>query len=442
MPYPISSFIAPSSEFVALCQSQITLLTKGLKADWSAVYLTEEIVAGEEAHLIPVVVYPQTDSVWQETRLTILPEVWKWMTVNSSLPLTVLPEDLTKGDIDREFSTSELTAFSAIEQQQMVFPLSFEQGVMGLLVTGRKDRQWNQKELGQIQSIARTLAIARLLDQRQGWYQQQLSQQQVLRHLERDRRDNLLHQLRNPLTALRTFSKLLLKRLLPEDSNQSVVKGILRESDRLQELLEEFEQKREIILPETDAVMLSPEIPVSNSPFLLPGNILSLEAVFVKDILEGLLGSAQAIAQEKDIQFIAEVPAALAPVNANAKALQEVLSNLIDNAFKYTPQGGKVTLSVTLDQSNITQPYQVITVADTGSGIPPQDQPKIFTRHYRGVQSQGEIPGTGLGLAIAKELVEQMQGKIELISPNNLTEKGSFTGTAFRVYLPLHNGFS
>jgi signal transduction histidine kinase len=61
--------------------------------------------------------------------------------------------------------------------------------------------------------------------------------------------------------------------------------------------------------------------------------------------------------------------------------------------------------------------HQAIIVADTGPGIPPEDLQHLFTRHYRGVQAQTEIPGTGLGLAIAQELMHQMQGEIQLFSP-------------------------
>jgi len=69
--------------------------------------------------------------------------------------------------------------------------------LMGLLVTGREDRQWNEGE-SEIEQIAQTLAIARLLDQRREWFEQQLSQQQRLTRVQRDLLDNLLHQIRNP----------------------------------------------------------------------------------------------------------------------------------------------------------------------------------------------------------------------------------------------------
>ncbi|NJK47408.1 HAMP domain-containing histidine kinase [Candidatus Gracilibacteria bacterium] len=447
-------FIPPSSELIALCQSQIALLTQWLKADWSAVYLTEEILEGSDTHLIPIAVYPQTDSMWKSgNRLRILPEVWNRVT--SSMPLLLgssseslnCPPRTAKGDRADEDKQLDLPQSlwkdsSMKEQNQMIFPLMDEDRVMGLLVTRRKDRQWKPKELSQIEKIAKTIELASLLDRRQGWYEQQLNQQARIQRLQRDRLDNLLHQLRNPLTALRTFGKLLLKRFMPDDRNRSVIQGILREGDRLQELLQEFERDLDAAHPDTDSLTLDantlslPEASsVPDSAALLLGNSLSLEAIAVKDILEPLLVSAGAIAQEKAVNLDAKIPSNLPLVQANSRALREVLSNLIDNALKYTPAGGKVQIVAGLERTDKTGTWQGIAVCDTGYGIPPQDLEHLFERHYRGVQARGDIPGTGLGLAIAKELIEQMQGKIDLISPNNLNPNNTFPGTTFIVWL-------
>ncbi|TVQ52136.1 MAG: ATP-binding protein, partial [Spirulina sp. DLM2.Bin59] len=113
----------------------------------------------------------------------------------------------------------------------------------------------------------------------------------------------------------------------------------------------------------------------------------------------------------------------------DAIALQEVLSNLLDNGIKYTPPGGEIRMT---SDSNPT--HAVIKISDTGLGIPPEDQPQIFQRRYRGVQAMGEIPGTGLGLAIAQDLVHQMQGRIELHSP--ITDNPATPGTEFILWLP------
>jgi len=86
------------------------------------------------------------------------------------------------------------------------------------------------------------------------------------------------------------------------------------------------------------------------------------------------------------------------------------VSNLLDNALKYTPSGEDLHPGG-LEQGHL----QGIAISNTGPGIPPEDLEHIFERHYRGVQSSSEIPGTGLGIAI--DLIEQMQGEIQVFSP-------------------------
>ena len=420
-----SNFLSPtaSSEFVALCQSQMALLTQSLGADWSAVYITEGIAQDyAEAKLIPVVVYPQTEAGWQDTQFAMIPEVLN--------QINTFPRLLTAGLTEAELAAPQDGAQSIVQQHQIVLPLIYQEIVMGLLVTRRENRDWQPGELTQIEKIAKTLAIARLLDQRQTWYQQQLGQQHQTRRLERQQLDNLLHQLRNPLTALRTFSKLLLKRLLPEDRNHTVAQSLLRESDRLQELLKQFESEQEPLELESNRLTRSTE------PAALPpaAEKLHLETLAVKDVLEPLLISAEAIASERGINLDAAVPANLPPVRADAVALREVLNNLIDNALKYTPTGGRVTIQAGLQSP--TANWQGIAIQDTGCGIPLPDREHIFERHYRGVQSHSDIPGSGLGLAIAKELTEAMQGTIELISPNERS-RSSMPGTTFIVWLPI-----
>ena len=420
-----SNFLSPtaSSEFVALCQSQMALLAQSLGADWSAIYITEGMTQDyAEAKLIPVAVYPQTKAGWQDTQFVLIPEVLTQINTSPRLP---------SAESKAELATPQAQSQSIVQQHQIVLPLIYQEMVMGLLITRRENRNWQPGELTQIEKIAKTLAIARLLDQRQTWYQQQLEQQHQTRRLERQRLDNLLHQLRNPLTALRTFSKLLLKRLLPEDRNHTVAQSLLRESDRLQELIEQFESEQE-------PVELSNRLTRSTEPAALApaAEKLHLETLAVKDVLEPLLISAEAIAFERGIDLDAAVPAALPPVRADAVALREVLNNLIDNALKYTPTGGRVTIGAGLQSP--TANWQGIVIQDTGCGIPLPDREHIFERHYRGAQSDSDIPGSGLGLAIAKELTEAMQGTIELISPNDRS-RSSMPGTTFIVWLPIAN---
>ncbi|MGA2915180.1 MAG: PAS domain-containing sensor histidine kinase [Sedimentisphaerales bacterium] len=104
----------------------------------------------------------------------------------------------------------------------------------------------------------------------------------------------------------------------------------------------------------------------------------------------------------------------------------QVLTNLLSNAIKFTPQGGKVSLEVIRQQKEI-----IITVSDTGMGIPKEDLPKIFERFYRVKRLGKEIQGTGLGLPIVAQIISQHSGRI-------LVESELNKGTTFTVYLPTN----
>jgi signal transduction histidine kinase len=436
-----------SSEFVALCQAQVKVIQK-LGATLSAVYLTEELVEDSEAGLIPVVAYPSPDVVWQEQQqLALLPNE-----TGTGVPVPWLPSAAdTFIPLDGEFEASESTqpqseVNTLLKQRRILLPLMHEGLVMGLLVTERQDRPWNHLERSQIEEIAHTMAIACILDQRRAWFEQQLAQQHQLQEKQNDLFHNLLHQLRNPLTALRTFGKLLLKRLGMSNPNRDIAANILRESDRIQELLQQFDRVLE--LTETHKMPLT--LPSAHPPvetqadrnqakplLLLPGAGLiasTLESLSVTQVLEPLLASARAIATERHLDLQAEISSHLPPVRANAQALREILSNLIDNALKYTPHGGKVYIQVGQERLSPQGRFLGIAVSDSGPGIPPQDIAHLFERGYRGVQAETEIPGTGLGLAIAKELVEQMQGEIQVISPAQHPNAGG-AGVTFVVWL-------
>lgn len=430
MSHQVNQLLFPaSSEFTALCRSQVTNLQEGLNADRGAVYLTKELESGTR-QLIPVVVHPEDSNIWEE-------EIEEGTVVEDD-SIASMPSSPASAEIAPQLTTTESNLLSDRDQSnqhQVVFPLLHENVMMGLLVVARKQAQWSEWEFTQIQRTAGTIALACVLDQRQGLSQQKLHQQQLQQAQQRDHLDDILHQLRNPLTALRTFGKLLLKRLQPEEDSKShsLAENLMRESDRLQQLLQDMGDYLDQMGEE--AVTVEPETKRSlegSSPLksLPSSQALKLEPVPVKDVLTPILESISAIAQDKNITLQTDIPEQLSSVQANPKALQEVCNNILENAVKYTPEGGAIAVSVRQD----TPECQSITIRDNGTGIPPEDQPKIFERHYRGIQSESDIPGTGLGLAIAKEYVEQMEGNLELISPATPPENPT-QGTAFIIRL-------
>jgi signal transduction histidine kinase len=492
-----------SSEFIALCRVQLRLLADGLGATLSIVYITKELDSGGESKLLPVAIYPETDAARSETiqiaarsdlanpdHMTAQADAMSTMTesipcsaqsqpqgLNSSVTaelssLFPYPDRQLTSDRDRQITTlvppkpAERNAedVSASNRHQILLPLVSEGTILGLLMTTRETQPWNVAEEAEIQNIAQTIALAGILDRRQNWLARELKQQQQLQLQQQDLMHNLLHQLRNPLTAIRTFGKLLIKRLHLEDRNHSVANSIVRESDRLQELLTHLETAIDIPVISGNSDRLKPlpagrDEPISRSAnLLLPDAAFRIESCQLADVLDPLIDSAEAIAQERNLSFYTHIPHDLPFVQAHPAALREVLSNLIDNALKYTPSGGEIDLDVELVNTSLVgvgsvlvsnersdnkqrsiqpdlerQAHLQICIRDTGVGIPPQDLERLFTRHYRGVQAQGSIAGTGLGLAIAKELVTHMDGKLDVTSP----PPGSDRGTEFMLWLQL-----
>ena len=446
---------------MALCHAQLRLLAEGLGATVSIVYITEELEGGGESKLLPVVVYPETEVVWSEM-----------MTQIADRTLTSPPVG-TNSSIDSDrfptYSTSQLVSTATTQittlappkpaelspdpsnRHQILLPLVSDGTILGLLVTTRETTPWNSTEQTEIQHIAQTIAFAGILDRKQIWLARELKHQQKLQSQQQDLLHNLLHQLRNPLTAIRTFGKLLIKRLNLEDPHRGFANSIVRESDRIQELLQHLETAIDIpAISTTSHDRLKPlpageDIATQSANLLLPDATFRIESCQLTDVLDPLIISAEAISQERNLSLYTHIPRNLPLVQAHPAALREVLSNLIDNALKYTPAGGEVDVDVEVvnilqeplnTDSNIVLPDRSrlqICIRDTGLGIPAQDLDRLFTRHYRGVQAQGSIAGTGLGLAIAKELVTHMHGKIEVTSP----PPGSDCGTEFILWLQL-----
>jgi signal transduction histidine kinase len=389
-----------SSEFVELCQLQLQLLTQTLGASMGILYLAEELGSSPEPRLVPIAAAPETlmrnrfapDAAVAPVSVRFLPEPGGNVATPAGAPATqtVAP------------SPTQLT-----HPDQMVLPLIHDEIVLGVLVTERVDRAWLYQERQQVEQIANTLTLAYILDRRAQWVQQH---QQLQAH-QQDLMDNLLHQFRNPLTALRTFGKLLIKRLRPGDPQRDIATSIVRESDRLQELLLQFEQVMDQTPSEREAGEAQANLALPAAGPLGEAR-LTLSQYDVRDSLQPLLLSAAALAQDNQLSLHTEFPENLPPVQANAAALREVWSNLLDNALKYTPAGGEIHVRVS------ATPQQVmVRISDNGPGIPAQDIPHLFERRYRGVQAQTEIPGTGLGLAIARDLMHQMQGDIQVFSP-------------------------
>ena len=232
-----------------------------------------------------------------------------------------------------------------------------------------------------------------------------------LRKLERIRRDfvaNVSHEFRTPLTAIQGFAETLIAGALDDPQNRGrFLNIILEHARRLARLTEDL-----LRLSQMDADRLEIEI----------------NPVKVSQLVESCYETARHRAAEKELSLTLApgLSQNLPDVAGDARRLQEVLQNLLDNAIQYTLPGGKIILNAELKSGSV-----VFTVSDTGIGIPTADQPRIFERFYRVDAARSrEAGGTGLGLAIAKHLIEVHGGRIWVES-----EVGE--GSRFHFSVPL-----
>ncbi len=210
--------------------------------------------------------------------------------------------------------------------------------------------------------------------------------------LERTRRDyvaNVSHELRTPLTAMRALIEPLSEGMVrDEDTKKRYYAIMLRETLRLSRLINDL---MELSRLQSGQLSLAPK------------------TMCLRDILDDLAEKYTATAQERGLHFqmlMGELP----QVNANPDRVEQVLVILLDNAMKYTPEGGQVSVEAESDDEKVT-----LCVRDTGIGIDPADQPYVFDRFYKVDRAHTGL-GSGLGLSIASELIKSMGETIWLKS--------------------------
>jgi len=202
---------------------------------------------------------------------------------------------------------------------------------------------------------------------------------------------NVSHELRSPLTSIKGFIEALIdnKGRTPE-VQQRFLTIINDETDRLSYLVNDL-----LILSRSDA-----------------GSYLEPEDVELKDFIENIITGFRSRAEENSItmEVVSKVNSVLLKIDLNS--LHQIIANLVDNALKYSPQGGNVLISIEESENMIN-----ILIRDSGLGIPEKDLPHIWDRFYRVDKDRSrETGGTGLGLAIVKQLTEKNSGEVEVES--------------------------
>ena len=218
---------------------------------------------------------------------------------------------------------------------------------------------------------------------------------------------NISHELRTPLTLIIAPLEYLLKKEENPDTRKQL-KTIDRNAHNLLSLVNQLLDFRRIEMK---------------------GETLALETFNLKDMLSRIYESFLPMSEEKNIRFDFHCHPETFLVTADSPKIEKVVNNLLSNAFKFTPQGGHVTLKAYPEPSDGRE-MAVIQVEDDGIGIPAEEQTHIFERFHQASSHKGNT-GSGIGLNVAKEYVQMHHGKIVSSSPGN--------GSRFTVRIPGGN---
>jgi signal transduction histidine kinase len=218
---------------------------------------------------------------------------------------------------------------------------------------------------------------------------------------------NMSHELRTPLNAIIGFSEVLLDPSLQVSAEErsQFLTDIFTSGKHLLGLINEI-----LDLAKVEAGKME----------------LQIEPALLQDVIEAISNTMRPLAVKKFIDLRAECDERLAPIPMDGARIKQVLLNLVGNAVKFTSETGKVWV-----RANAANREVQIEVGDTGPGIPPEDQERIFLEFQQVGRDAGKPQGTGLGLALAKKFVEMHGGRIWVDS-----EMGK--GSRFTFTLPIH----
>ena len=227
---------------------------------------------------------------------------------------------------------------------------------------------------------------------------------------ERERRlfvSNVSHELRTPLTSVKSYLEALDEGALSEPVAPDFIKVSLDETNRMMRMV-------------TDLLHLSR---IDNATSHLDVELINFTAfiTFILNRFDQIRGQDE----EKKYELVRDYPITSVWIEIDTDKMTQVIDNILNNAIKYSPDGGKITVTM-----KTTDDQMILSISDQGLGIPKQDLPRIFDRFYRVDRARSRAQGgTGLGLAIAKEIVKQHEGFIWAKS-----EYGK--GSTFTIVLP------
>ena len=289
--------------------------------------------------------------------------------------------------------------------------------LLGALQVEATSMPWPDPLRQRLQAVSQCLTEGLCLDLEHRRLQLQVTRQH-------DQLQVLLHQLRNPLAALRTFGQLLLRRLEHDARNRPLVEGLLQEERQLQRYVDAIDA----LTPGQASLSGAGASP----PLLLPPGLDGEPDQPLDALVAPLVQRASATAALQGRPWYG--PERQPDWRGDSSAVAEILANLLENAFRYSPPGSPVGLHVATDPGR--PGHCRLSVWDGGPPIPEAERQDIFKPGHRGSTCLDQ-PGTGLGLALARQLAEGLGGDLVLeSSPRSLDPGLPRRGNVFRLSLP------
>jgi len=327
--------------------------------------------------------------------------------IAGQVALTRRPMVVNDAYADDRFYTQVDQATGFVTRSILCVPLLVQDRCIGVLeLLNKVHGPFTQEDVERLSNVAHPVAIA--LENARLYREAQQLHEAKSRFVA-----TMARQLRSPLTAIKGYNEMLLSGAMGdlEERQADIVRRIESNTDRLITLMEDLLDISRLETGETR---------------------LHLEPVSLAEVVAQLTSSFEKRLMDKNLRLVVRVPSRLPPVYADRQRIGQVLNSLLMNAYLYTLPKGQITLEARLQEGGQGQQARVVvSVLDSGIGIAPEDQPRVFERFFRADHPLvRHHPGRGLSLSIARSLVELHGGRIWVES-----EAGK--GSAFRFTLAV-----
>ena len=369
----------------------------------------------------------ERDAAGEETLEIIVPYLEDWNRHKLSIAYQVSYRNLKPDIAQLVYATAGLTLLSMVVSvlvavglaSRITHPVEVLTSGAKDIANGHFDRHLDIRSNDELQLLAETFnhmtdRLRENVEELEQSNRKLAAVNEELKELDRMKSDllaNVSHELRTPLTAIKGYTDYILERKLGDISDKQE-KGLVVVQRNLDRLSRSIDALLDFSRMDMGRIALSIQ------PFALPALVDQIRTTVRSEL------------ERKRLEFVADVDAALPAVIADREKLSAVIENLVINAIKFTPEGGRITVAAARSRAG-ARPTADISVTDTGIGIPADQLDRIFNRfHQVDSSSTRRFGGVGLGLAIVKSILEAHGSSIAV-------ESKPGKGTTFRFALPL-----